>query len=489
MGRRVPFVLLLLSELLLPPGRALWAQEARGEVFAPFVSRLKARSGDAGVVLTWQDSTDLKGCTRIYRHTAEITADNFDQAELIARLQPPNTGQAQQGSYTDFPPTQGTYYYAVLLEGPEGNLYKLFIPFRNKISSGVSVHRAFTEEQAATEITALAARIESDGIALSYRSSRSDREMLLFRSTEPVRTSDGLLAASPPLSLPAGTTRYTDFPVPGVDYYYTIIDAGLFRLGDARIQAGENTTVEPVRIPLEARSSGLPATALRPVPLPYLTIGSRMEPPPTSGPMASAAPLSTATRQAVSELLASAPGGALDALASSPGGANLGGALDALPSAPGGTPGLRPGEGAAPPGEAHPDVALPPAPEAQLSFQVLPADAGPDASTFNRREDAVRVEVGGDERALKAILAKHLIKGDFAGGEEALKRLLRIPRQADLEARARFYLAQTYYFRQMIREAILELLMVEDLYYREAQPWMDACLRLLAGPQTAGSNR
>ncbi len=406
----------------------------RGEVFAPFVSRLKVRPAEsaagsppadafgaaggvpaspatAGAVLSWRNSTDLKAVTRIYRHTAEIEAGNFDQAELIARLEP------GEESYSDFPPAPGTYFYAVVLEDAQGNPYRLFIPFRNKSSAGIAVQRTATEENLSTEIRGLSAQVDGDSVILRFQSSRPARELLVFRSTAPMRTPDDLLTAVAPFTLPAGSSGGTDTPVPGVDYYYAVVDAGLFRLSKSQVLPGENATLRPVQVPLE--TPGKPAAAsaaLRPAPLPYLLIGSGVEQAARAAPQApfllpgSRKKLQPATARAVAELLA----------------------------------------------------ALPPPAGPKAGVQILAVDAA--------------ARSGGEEDALKTILLERLQPEDFAGAEAELERYLSVRRSAEIEARVHFYLAQTYYFRGLIRQALLELLLAEDRYYREVQPWLDACL-------------
>ena len=62
-------VLLFFVPLLLP--------SQSSEVFAPFVSRLKARAEPSNITLTWRNSKDLQGEKLIYRHTREIDEVNL----------------------------------------------------------------------------------------------------------------------------------------------------------------------------------------------------------------------------------------------------------------------------------------------------------------------------------------------------------------------------------------------------------------------------
>ena len=48
-----------------------------------------------------------------------------------------------------------------------------------------------------------------------------------------------------------------------------------------------------------------------------------------------------------------------------------------------------------------------------------------------------------------------------------------------MQARAHFYLGQTYFFNNRPREALLEFLLADDSYYHEVELWKDACFRQL----------
>jgi len=54
-----------------------------------------------------------------------------------------------------------------------------------------------------------------------------------------------------------------------------------------------------------------------------------------------------------------------------------------------------------------------------------------------------------------------------------------VTRPPDVDARARFYLGQTYYLQDRPREAFLEFLLAEDFLSHEVAAWKEACyLRL-----------
>ena len=366
---------------------------------------------------------------------------------------------AAASSFEDFPPAPGSYFYAVLLD--DGKLSRLFVDFRNKTSAPVQLAKAPPEGAQAARITGLIAEVAGDAVRLSFQSSRGDRELLLFRGLQAMRSGEDL--TSSPLSLEAGTNRYEDFPIPGLDYYYALVDAGLFRLGKPELTAGQNSTLQPVRVPLGAGRVGLPPAVLEEVSPPVIPAdGGRTR---GSAPARAAAPAARRRQPAIaapssapaSEQISmapvrSAPLPYLD--------------LDAargLPALPLPTP--RP---LGPVARRAVEAVLREAPARaapRLRAQALPEDLG----------------AGGDEAGLGALVADHLLTGQLPEAEKGLLAFLAVPRTEAAAARARFYLGQVYYLQGKPERAVLELLLARQLYYAAVQPWLENCLLRLAG--------
>jgi len=389
--------------------------EEKTEVFAPFVSRLKATTEGSSIKLTWKSSADIKNYKQVYRHSKEIGQANFSQSEFIARLAP------DQDFYIDLPPDTGKYYYAVLLEDQASNLYRLFIPFRNKTSLPASVSRAGKEEDLAASVTNIIAVVQGEAIIVNFESSKPERQLLLFRSTLPVRSSEDLLRASSPVILNRNSSQYRDLPIPGVDYYYTVLDSDLFKLGKMVLIQGENSTRLPVKLPLSSSRTGLPASSsqLRPLPLPYLHIDSGVE---QGEELTSSLPfllpeqiesLKPATNKAIARIFSG--------------------------------------------------FSKSVSPEIQL--EILEVDQGGNN--------------GGEEYALKSILQEQLLQGNYSQAEALFNKFLSIRRSGDIEARTHFYLAQSLYFQEKYREAFLTFLLAMDHYYTQIQPWLEACYQKL----------
>jgi len=383
--------------------------------FAPFASRLKAQAVDYQVKLTWKDSPDVQGVYVVYRSPQEITSQNFSKAYLLAKV------DAGVEFFIDTPPDQKGYFYAVIVQGSAGTLYPVLIPYRNKTSAAVAGLTAAPEEELAARISGIKAAVSSagDGIDVTFTASSPTRDLLLFWGTAPLSTPEDLLSSTSTTQLDPGTTRYFLPVFPGVDYWFAVLDAGLYKIGKTTLVSGVNTTTAPVQIPVAAgRIAPALPTARRPMPLPSLAVTLGVQSGrQLTGPVLPELPdetlVSAATEKSISLLMQNIQ---------------------------------------------------PPALKEQTR-QVLPSDATPMP--------------GGELALLQAIVAGPFSSGDMSGASRSLVDFLRLPRAAPVEARARYYLGQTYYLQGRTRDALMEFLLCEDYFYPEAQPWENACLERL----------
>jgi hypothetical protein len=386
------------------------------ETLAPFASRLKADVVEHEVKLTWKDSPDVRGVYLVYRSLKEITPETLGSAQLL--------GQVQAGVefYVDVPSDQTPYFYAVLLQDTGGKLYPMLIPFRNKTSNAVAVSVTGSEEELAARVTGIkaTATASGDGVQVSFQASNPARDLLLFWGTSPLASALDLLRFGSATQLDAGITRYVLPVLPGVPYWFAVVDAGMYKIGKAPLQAGVNATAAAVEIPVEkgrAALAPLPVSR-RALPLPSLAItygvqsGSALGgSDPLQAPKE--VPVSPSTAKAISLLLQAAPAQAI----------------------------------------------------VPMKAQILPADASPLP--------------GGELAQLQAIVAGPFSSGDMAGAQKQLLGFLALPRSAEVEAHARFYLGQSYYVQGDPRDALLEFLTAETHYYQATQPWEDACYQKL----------
>jgi len=299
-ARWLTFSILVTTLFAFAAFPALAQESAEQEVFAPFVSRLKATSEGSRILLTWRDAEDVEGTNLVYRHTEKIQTDNVEQAELVARVP-----QGTQ-SYADYPADTRPYFYAVLLEAENGKEYRLFIPFRNITLAGTAAEEIGSPEELAADISGLTATLEGEAVTISYRSTQANRELLLYRSSRPLSRYADLLGAVSYVIEP-GLETVTDTPPAGVDYHYAVLDSQLVKLGQADLVAGKNTTSDPVRIPIQEVAREEPASApIRAVPLPFLSLDTSVFSGEALGPRIAypdTRELSPATEEAVAEIL------------------------------------------------------------------------------------------------------------------------------------------------------------------------------------------
>ena len=387
---------------------------AEQEPLAPFASRLRAEPVGYQIKLTWRDSPDVTGSYLVYRAVEEITPENLTKALLV--------GKEDSGVefHVDTPPDQQGYFFAVLAQDRAGKLYTLLIPYRNKTSAAVSAQSPAPEENLASRITGLTAAVTSagDSVEVAWSSSSRGRDLLLFRGTVPLLTPEDLLRSVSVTQLDPGTTRYILPALSGVDYWFAVLDAGLYKLGQTPLAKGVNATVAPVQVPVGAgRVSLAPPTApRRALPLPSLQVTFGVQ---------SGVPLANTDEYPPQREISAAAEKSLALLLSE----------------------------------------VPPTPPRQMKPQVLALDATPLP--------------GGELARLQDIVTGPFLGGDMKGAQNMFLDFLRLPRAAEIEAHARFYLGQTYYIEGRQRDALLQFLMAQDHYYQETKSWKDACFELL----------
>jgi hypothetical protein len=382
------------------------------EVFAPFISRLKATVEGTTVKLTWKDSEDIDGQYVVYRHTQEIGERNFEKASRIAIV------ESGTEYYIDHPPNQDTYFYAVLAQQNE-TLYTLFIPFRNKTITGVSIEKPKSLQDIVANISNISTEVKEDSVVIRFSSSRADRELLVYRSMDPLEEKTDLSEANPIRIIPSSRTSVTDFPIPGIEYYYAVLDSELVKRGKSSFKMGENSTRQGVRIPLGKRV-GLPeSTVRRTLPLPLYPLSIEVDTGDQLSQVSVSVPekqteLSPATAKGVNSLLS------------------------------------------------------------RISIQE-PREPEP----MVLQVDKALEKYGGEEYILKSILENSFNTGKWSAAEEELNEFLQTHHSESIEERAHFYRGQVYYFQQKYREAFMDFVLARDGLYSHVNPWLDAIFRKL----------
>lgn len=247
-----------------------------GQDSAPYVSKLKAMNDGKKILLTWKDAENAPGAVyEIFRSSIEIVKENFSSARSLGKV---NTGIQQFEDLT----SEGKVFYLVLMIDKSGKRMEVFLPYRNKTVTPLSITDELYSDTA--RIASLSAAPLGKQILVSFNSEPGDRKMVVFRSTSKIASLTDLKAAVMVGQIPGLQSPFRDSPPPGVDYYYTVLDAQAFAEGAADAFTPQNTLAQPVSLPLltltpQAQKDQLSAdlrptldSRLRPLPLPQLIV-------------------------------------------------------------------------------------------------------------------------------------------------------------------------------------------------------------------------
>lgn len=434
----LPFLLIFLLS-----SAPAFAQEDDFSVFAPFVSKLRIAVRDPLVRITWEDIPEIETRYQVYRHTREINSASFASASLAGEV------AAGVQVLLDEPDQPGQYYYAVLALDPSGNPYRIFIPLRNISLISVAIDNVSTplaqadpasiEEDpqiaAVTEVQPqfeglsnlrVVPRPDNQALTISYQTDILNQRVSIYRATRPIMDSESLssaiLVATQEDSL---DPRVLDYVVPGVSYYYAVLDADSLAADGANLAPGKTSLEEPVSLPLGNQAvlrGSLFASGPRNPGLPLLNpntsfVSGRQLPPPVTNSVPEAREASTRAMEAF-QVLASP---------------------------------------------------FPPSRESSLSPRILEID-----------QLAELLEDKAEARILESILRTEFDGQDWERTTMLLENLLTLPLDADRRARVEFYLGQSRYFAGNLEQAFLTFLLVrDDLGPAVVEPWMDLILRTL----------
>jgi hypothetical protein len=85
----------------------------------------------------------------------------------------------------------------------------------------------------------------------------------------------------------------------------------------------------------------------------------------------------------------------------------------------------------------------------------------------------------GEEAILRNIVQGSFARREWQSAGDDLLTYLSQPRSTAVEARARFYLGQAYYYSGKNREALIEFLFIQSRHPNEANEWIEAVLAVL----------
>jgi len=415
------------------------AAQTDTEVFAPFVTRLQGELRNNLVRLSWVDSPDIRGPVFIYRSVYP-----FDSANVGTGSRPVEVAYGVQ-SYVDEIEigdvvVGASLYYFVAASDATNQRYEIPIAATNTIHIRITVDGGAYNALMRTSTTsgflqgddgddesntAELPPVPPGGISFLEAASQGDRviisfnegtvkSVVLYRSTRPIRGTGDLLGSV--IIQTKVTSPYTDYPVPGIPYYYAAVGEDDIVLGTVEIYPGYNATILPVEVSVVGAASGgasQPETrrgAIRPMPLPELST-------------------STAVSPAVSGT----------------------GSYIETPA----------------------PVEL--SPEATEALNDLPSQSAHKLKSprvFARDLEAA----SGEDYTLSVVIKGPFSAKNWEAAKDELIKFLSLPRRPEVSARARFYLGQCWYFLQQPREGLFEFLAIQDHYPAEAMEWIQASL-------------
>jgi hypothetical protein len=247
---------------------------------AQSVSGLQGEVKNNLLRLSWVDSPDARGPVYIYR-----SASPFEEGANLSLLGKPIEVPYGVQSYIDEIESSGIWHYLVVASDGRGRRFELPISFDNSISVEIS---EFSDGLAAGTpappmeilpdygfgygIGNLKASVEGDSVVITFNAGDS-RAMVLYRSVRPLKQARDLVGAV--IVQPDIASPFTDYPVPGIPYYYAIIFEDDLTRGTAAIYPGGNATVEAVEVPSGDGRLGLASSgSIRSLPLPMISLAT-----------------------------------------------------------------------------------------------------------------------------------------------------------------------------------------------------------------------
>lgn len=262
--KRIFVGLLAICGALMYAEEPLMSESERTVPPPPVVSALSSTIVDNVVNLIWSPAEDLDGENIILRLDRPITASTSSLAERRGVV-PVNVTK-----FSDVIDAGKEYYYAVMSRDSAGAEQNFFIPASNSLLVPV-IWGTGEQRDGNNEISGFGAIRKDDSVILTWNASVKGKNLIIYRSTAPFSGINSLpqavvISASAEISVP-----FIDYPVPGVAYYYAVIDEDELRTASVSFTGGVNTNDTPVEVPYAyAKVKRSKLTVLRPMPLPYL---------------------------------------------------------------------------------------------------------------------------------------------------------------------------------------------------------------------------
>jgi len=234
--------------------------------YTPYVSQVQVEVRNNLIRLTWVDSPDARGPVYIFRSVRPF--GDF----VPANLRPIEVKYGEQYFVDDTDDMENLYYF-IAASDVSGQRFDIILPRINSISlipgqddSDQNMLAGSDLNNLTDGIVNLRATHDGEKVVITFETTGSRRNAILYRSTQPIRSPGDLLHAV--IVQQRVVSPFADYPVPGFAWYYFVIYEDEISSGNMGIRPGVNATISPVII------SGTQTTerSLRPIPLPVLTL-------------------------------------------------------------------------------------------------------------------------------------------------------------------------------------------------------------------------
>lgn len=261
-------------------------------------------------------------------------------------------------------------------------------------------------------ITNIKALATEKSIEIRFDSSRTERELVIYRSTNPIKNYNDLLQASLITTFHSSNNVFIDFPLKGLPYFYLIMDSLLTKSGDYIIVQNQNVTSQSILIKNNNSYALIKGReTLRNQPLPYLDLKSSIESGKYLADSYSELPvkynLTFESQNIIDTLIKNIYTKKLDAL--------------------------------------------------------TPVIISSDLATSSNSE----------EYQLKRILESDFKDQNWLAANQLLSNFLSVDHAKDIETNAHFYLAQVLFFQNKFKESFMELTIIHEELPSATRPWMD----------------
>ncbi|MDR2194169.1 MAG: hypothetical protein LBP19_06860 [Treponema sp.] len=267
---RIPALLPFFFKYLVLMPFVLFSQETTD---APIVSNGMAYQQNNHIHILWTDTLGATGPVTIFSSDVPI-----DIACLTSQQASPGITSAQVPygvqHYVDDVGNQPVRYYYIAASNASGVPYLGDrIAHRNYLEVFREPYHQTTQESPPplpSMPSSLQASVNGGGVVITFTARGGTS--VLYRSIEPLRHMTDIVNAV--IVQSDVGSPFTDYPLPGVPYYYAVISQEALSQGTADIKQGINATVEPILVLLSNSDGGVTVQNMRPMPLPLISLSS-----------------------------------------------------------------------------------------------------------------------------------------------------------------------------------------------------------------------